>query len=335
MANEKFSRTVRIDLMPDFSASAASRSNRNDMLTRSNWSTRQRQTEAATATARSRYEDLLESVYDAAVIAAPSGKVIEVNGRAVEFLGYDREQFGSMNMIDLIDGADESVMRSIADTLLNERFALLQAFCKRNDGTTFPSEIAVNRLSTDNVRLCFFIRDVTLRYQAEETLRTEHTALQTCASGVAICDAAGILGYANPAFATMIGQDDEALVGADIRSVFGLSEVVDNLISSALESDETWMTEVGLENGEGTPLYMQISATASRGEDQSVRGIVFACADITAHKQAETESIAMHAETEARVKARTVDLMELNERLLGRIAELEVENEQLKRNTTI
>jgi len=119
-------------------------------------------------------------------------------------------------------------------------------------------------------------------------------------------------------------------VGADIRAVFGLPEVVDSLIGSALGSDQTWMIEVGLENSDGTPLYVQISATASRGDDQSVRGIVFACADITAHKQAETESMAMHAETEARVKARTVDLMAANERLLGRIAELEAENEKLK-----
>jgi len=323
MSDEKFSRTVRIDLMPV--GESMSPLVGNDMLARTGLSTRSRQAAAAAANTHSRYEELLESVYDAAVITAPSGKIIEVNGRAVEFFGYYREQLCALSMIQVIDGADETIMRNIADTLLNERFALLQAFCRRQDGSFFPAEIAVNRLSMDNVRLCFFIRDVTVRHQTEELLRTEHTAVQTCASGIAICDLSGAISYLNPALETMLGREAPELDGVDIREVLGGEEVAGSLIESALGNEETWMVECGLTDAEGESLFAQISATCSRAADGSPNGVVFSVADITEHKKAEEESEAAHAELEARVKARTMDMLDQNDRLQARIAELEAE----------
>ncbi len=328
MADEKFSRTVRIDLMPGGVSLSPLVSS--DLLARTGLSTRRRQAAVAAASTHTRYEELLESVYDAAVIASPSGKIIEVNGRAVEFFGYDRDQLCEMSMIQVIDGADETIMRNIADTLLNERFALLQAFCRRQDGSFFPAEIAVNRLSMDNVRLCFFIRDVSVRHQTEELLLTEHTAVQTCASGIAICDLAGAIGYVNPALEGMLGRDAAALDGVDIREVLGGPDVAGSLIESAIGNEETWMVECELENADGEALYAQISATCSRTADGSPNGIVFSVADITAHKKAEEESEAAHAELESRVKARTMDLLDQNDRLQARIAELEAELATMK-----
>jgi len=328
MAEDKFSRTVRIDLMP--SGESVAPQSGPDLLAKTGLSTRRRQAAVAAASTRSRYEELLESVYDAALITAPSGKIIEVNNRAVEFLGYDRGQLCEMNMINVIDGADESIMRNVADTLLNERFALLQAFCKRLDGTFFPAEIAVNRLSMDNVRLCFFIRDVTVRHQAEELLRLEHTAVQTCASGIAICGLDGGITYLNPALESMLGRDASTLDGVDIREVLGGAEVAGSLIESALGNEETWMVECDLTTLQGEPLFAQLSATCSRAADGTPSGIVFSVADITMHKRAEEEAEAAHAELEARVKARTMDLMDQNERLQGRIDELETTLQKTK-----
>ncbi len=329
MADDKLSKTVRIDLMPGGEVSPTAMG-RNDQLARANWSTRQRQAVVAAAATHSRYEELLESVYDAAVISAPSGKIIEVNGRAVEFLGYTRPQLCEMSMVDLIDGADEAIMRSISDTLLNERFALLQAFCRRNDGTLFPAEIAVNRLSMDNVRLGFFIRDVTVRYQTEEMLRTEHKALQTCASGIAITDTGGTLQYVNPALCSMLGREEEDLQGQDIREMLGSPADVGSLIDSSLGSDESWMIELDIDNGSGEPVYVQVSATCSRGSDDAARGIVFSVADITVHRKDEEESLAHHVEMEERVRARTMDLLQMTDRLQERVAELEAEVQQYK-----
>ncbi len=315
MSEESFSKTVRIDLMPGGegdSLLSGSDASRRDHLERANWSTRKRQTAAAAAATRSRYEDLLQSVYDAAVITSISGRILEVNGRAVEFLRYERSTLCEMVFSDVLEGADETLMKSIADTLDHERFALLQAYCRRCDGSSFPAEIAVSRLSADKVRLCFFIRDISVRRQTEEMLRTEHTAIQTCGSGIAIADISGLLGYANPAFAQLLGADTDALLHEDIREVFGSPDTVNDLIESALSDDQTWMSEVEIINGDALSLFIQISATCSRGADGEAHGIVFSLADITLHKQAENALEAAHSELEARVEARTTDLLQKN-----------------------
>ncbi len=324
--DESYSKTVRIDLMPE-RETASTVSGRNDLLAKANWSTRRRQAAVAAETVRSRYEDLLESVYDAAVISSPSGRIIDVNGRAVEFLGYSREQLCGMCMTDIIEGADETVMRDITETLLSERFALLQAFCCRQDESKFPAEIAVNRLSMDNMRLCFFIRDVSVRYEAQEMLRMEHAAVQNCASGIAICDTEGGLVYANPAFTEMLGWESEALPGREMRTMLGDSDGVDRLIACALSGDQTWMSEFEMKTPDERMIFLQVSVACCRRGDASPCGIVFAIADITLRKRMEDAAEAGHAEMEARVKARTRDLLEINDRLQTRIQDLEKELE--------
>jgi PAS domain S-box-containing protein len=313
-------KTVRIDLMPEAERSGLPGISkpRQDRLDAANWSTRKRQTAAAAAATRSRYEELLQSVYDAAVITSTSGRILEVNGRAVEFLRYERADLCMMHLPELLEGADEMLMKSIVETLEQERFALLQAFCRRSDGTSFPAEIAVSRLSLDKLRLCFFIRDITVRRQTEEMLRTEHTAVQTCGSGIAIADVDGLLGYVNPAFAKLMGSHEEALLHADARDVLGDPEGVDELISSALGDDQTWMSEMEMVNGVGETVFVQISATCSRTTDGAPRGIVFSLADITLHRRSEQE-------LEGRVEARTSDLLAINARL-----EEELEGVKLK-----
>jgi PAS domain S-box-containing protein len=304
-------------LMPDVDRSGLSQSGAAQLnhLKKATWSTRQRQTAAAAAATRSRYEELLQSVYDAAVITNPSGRILEVNGRAVEFLRYERATLCSMIFSDVLDGADETLMASIAETLSQERFALLQAYCRRRDGSSFPAEIAVSRLNGERDRFCFFIRDISVRHQTEEMLRTEHVAIQTCGSGIAITDVEGLLAYVNPAFSRMMGSDSEGLLDQDIRTVLGESELMTELMESALNDDQSWMSEVEIINSDGDPLSVQISATRSLGADGEQRGIVYSFADVTVHKQNEAALAAAHAELEARVEARTMDLLNENAKL--------------------
>ena len=299
MSNDAFSKTVRINLMPDSGTAIKTKLSSGDKIAAANWSTRKRVTAAAAAATRSKYEDLLQSVYDAAFITSASGRILEVNDRATEFMRYDKSELCLKNFIDLLDGADESLMQNIAETLKRERFALLQAFCRRRDTSLFPAEIAVSHLSGDNVRLCFFVRDITIRHNAEEMLRTEHTAVQTCGSGIAIADIDGLLGYVNPAFTRMIDSGRDALLNRNILDVFGGSEILADLISRALNDNETWLGEMKVVNTDGKTLYFRVSAACSRSADGEPRGIVFSFADITLNKQTELELQALKARRNA------------------------------------
>ena len=122
---------------------------------------------------------LLESVYDAVLITTRGGKIIECNERASEFFLMDSKAFDGQDMISLISGATESLIDTINKNLVSKKFTLVEARCKRSDGTSFAAEIAVNQVNLDaQGQLCFFVRDITLRQQAQQALEDAVERLQ-------------------------------------------------------------------------------------------------------------------------------------------------------------
>lgn len=124
-------------------------------------------TDAATARSPD-YESLLESVYDAVVITDERGIVADFNSRAVEFLAGSGADLHGACVLRYISGAEPDLIESILGNLRNHRFTLIEASCVRTDKSMFPAEIAVNRVGIGAERqLCFFIRDISVRKQAE------------------------------------------------------------------------------------------------------------------------------------------------------------------------
>lgn len=125
------------------------------------------------------YDLLLESVYDGVLITDAHGIVLDFNTRAQEFFLMNEKQLLGLPVIDLVSGADESLIDTIQTRLKTHRYALIEARCKRFDGGSFPSEIAVNRLMLDGEgQLCFFVRDITIRKEAQEKLESVIERLQ-------------------------------------------------------------------------------------------------------------------------------------------------------------
>ncbi|NCC52397.1 MAG: PAS domain S-box protein [Spartobacteria bacterium] len=117
------------------------------------------------------FQWLLQSVYDAVLISYTDGRIASVNSRALQFFRCARETFSHDSVLDLISGAHRNLLNTIRDHVSEDQFALVQAYCARDDGTFFPAEISVNILHWhQNDYLCFFIRDITRRKQAEKKM---------------------------------------------------------------------------------------------------------------------------------------------------------------------
>ncbi len=235
-----------------------------------------------------KYKELLQSLYDAALICDMSGRILDVNVRALEFLLYTREELGSMTIFDIISGADESLLKMLMENLENERFTLIQAYCVRRDGSFFPAEIAVNKLNLGGLRLCFFVRDITVRRQEQEMLRTEHNAIQNAGNGIAVADLEGILEYVNPAAAAMWGfAKPEELTSVDVRNLFSASDEFGSVISGVIQDHSSWTGELKARRRDGTEFDVQASAVCNRNSDGEPVGLVFSFVDISDRKRAE------------------------------------------------
>ncbi len=289
MDKKKFSNTMRIDLIPDVCAEPVA--GKAEVIVSSAPPERPERSASELGSPEeenSRYHDLLESIYDAVVITDLSGCIVDVNGRAVEFLKYPASCLQGVFIGEVVSGATAELVATLLENLNDERFTLIQAFCARRDGSMFPSEIAVSYLRFGEGQLCFFVRDITVRRQAEEMLRTEHNALQNAGTGIGIANLSMAFEYVNPALARMLGYaDSRDVVSSHIDALIRDEATTQALRSAIVNAQTDWTGEVMLLRADGGPLSAQVAAACNRSADGEVIGFVFSFVDLTDRHQAE------------------------------------------------
>jgi PAS domain S-box-containing protein len=288
-SNGSFSSTMRIEIPPDLTDDRAQKAAKGDTTRfRVRPPTQKLARARAPDAPGSKYSQLLQSIYDAALITDLDGRIVDSNARASEFFLYDRKEFPSLTVLDMISGTDPSLLATLCRNVQNEKFALLQAYCVRKDKSFFPAEIAVNILKFEEMRLCFFVRDVTLRRRAEEMLRTEHNALQNSASGIAIADANAKLAYVNPSFIKLWRlKNAEQVIGGDVRALLSDSPEADRLVRAVLTEHGSWNGDVTARREDGTRFLAQVAAACNRDSDGQVVGMVLSFVDVSDRKRAE------------------------------------------------
>lgn len=283
---QSFSSTMRIEIPPDLLAEVAPKGPETARLRARTKSPETKRFTSARVT-DDKYNQLLQSIYDAAIITTTSGQVVDCNIRASEFFYFTRDEFNRLNILNIISGADPKLLSTLYQNLQNEKFALIQAYCIRKDGSYFPAEIAVNPLKFEQFYFCFFVRDITVRRKAEEMLRTEHNAIQNAGNGIAIADVRGRLEYVNPAFVKMWGfqkaEDAHGLNASDLFSDSNANEVLQNV----MRTGESWTGEFSAKRTNGEQFSVQVAAACNRDADGEVVGMVLSFVDITDRKRAE------------------------------------------------
>ena len=282
------SRTMRIDLTPDILEQKH--------IARPDAGPRRpiiRVTKAKASTSvvgDSDFQQLLQNVYDGAVITDYTGRIVDANVRLTQFLGYEHEELCRMEVFDLLYGADETLIPMIRENLANTRFVLLQAFFVRKDETVFATETAINRLFLSGQDyLCFFVRDISLRRQAEEQLRTEHTAIQLAGSGIAIADLQSHVMYGNPTALRMWGiETQEAAQSMTLSQLFS-DPTLGTTILNRVSIGQAWCQEVEACRTDGSTFFVEAAAAANFNTDDELTGIVLSFNDITARRHAEAQ----------------------------------------------
>ncbi|NCC53393.1 MAG: PAS domain S-box protein, partial [Spartobacteria bacterium] len=284
MSEEEFySSTMRIDISPDLMEQARAERMAADVNKRQPRTVIRIPKKAPMTTMGGQdFNELLQNIYDAVLITDMTGNINSVNVRAMQFFQYSRDDLCQRNILSVLSGADESLLTTITRTLENDRFVLIQAYCSCEDGSIFPAEISVNHLHlSTKVYLSFFIRDITLRKQAEEQLRTGYNAIQNSITGIAIADIEGQLGYCNPAFMMLLGlQTPEEAHTKNIRN-FLCDEAYADVIIETILAGEAWGNELKMNRIDGTSFYVQLSVSTNLNPEGEVAGMVLSLVDIT------------------------------------------------------
>lgn len=228
------------------------------------------------------FQQLFQSVYDGAVITDLTGKIVDANSRVMYFLQYPRTKLLTLRLTEIISGANTSTMSTLLAGIEKDRFILIQAYCIRNDNTLFPCEIAVNSLHVRGKQyLCCFIRDISWRRQAEEMLRTVHTAIQNSATGIAIADLNAQIEYINLAGARLWGRSRmESLLNVNLRDLIKDHESVHAMIL-AVKRGENWSSKLDLTSDTAPTIHVQMAVAPNRDTEDNLIGMVISFLDIS------------------------------------------------------
>lgn len=252
---------------------------------------------------------LLDAHFDAVLIADSSGRIVESNYRAEELLGYSADELKNINLIEVIDKADQALINKFNELVDNHHYVLVEGYCLCRDQSVFPAEIAlgVKRLEEYDDSLVLFIRDIEERKQIESRLDTIYRALQNAAIGIVTATIDGTIDTVNPAFLDTWGLDrDYKAAGRDVASFFCDPDEIKDILGKVKESYICMHETLGLRQ-DGSTFPAQISvAPDTEGADNKPRGFVISCKDNTA--TAEADELRRRAEQKQiendRIKAR-------------------------------
>jgi PAS domain S-box-containing protein len=292
---KQIKRTMKFELLPDIPSEPASRKKLVVMRGTANRTTSHVKVEnsaeeIASDSRYKRYNELLQNIYDAALVSDVSGRVVDANIRAVDHFLFSKEELRELSVFDVISGLDPAQMQTVVETLENERYVLItSAYCLRKGGTYFIAEISVTKLQLGTLHLCFFIRDITLRKQQEDMLLTEHNAIQNAGNGIAVSDIQGSLEYFNPALMQMWGYTDLAeLAGHDVRALFADAAAVVGLMAAVQGEQQGWVGELKARRRDGSEFDVQVSGACNKDSEGEPVGMVFSFVDISDRKRADS-----------------------------------------------
>jgi PAS domain S-box-containing protein len=135
--------------------------------------------------AAARFRGLLEAAPDAMVCADSGGRIVLVNAQAERLFGYPREDLAGQLVEILVPEASKAAhpalrARYSGDPQPRHIGADQDLSGRRRDGSTFPAEIALSALDTDQGTLTSAaIRDVTIQRQARVELQRANRNLKS------------------------------------------------------------------------------------------------------------------------------------------------------------
>jgi len=257
--------------------------------------------QAAEALAAANFENekitrILESVPDGMAIVNDHHKILMTNYNFRQMTGYTRDELlgRAVEMLVPVEIAAPHVEwrdEYIKNPKARPMGALRNLFCRRKDGTSFPVEISLSPLGTDEGTLVIAaVRDITERLRAQQVVSQLAALVESSDDAIIGKTLDGIIVSWNRGAESIYGYTAQEVVGKPISLLVppdradDLPRIIEKLRSG--EQIESYETERMRKDGQ----RIEISVTISPVKDIAGRitGASTIARDITALKKAES-----------------------------------------------
>ena len=251
-------------------------------------------------------EALINQGPDAIYITDLNGQILDTNQMASEQLGFSKEEFLQMGMMDL--HPDTNFVETVRSKLKEIPFktSLLKSTTHvKKDGSYLPVEIKISKIEINNAPYVLgFVRDISNRIEQqkkqEELFERNQLILETTLDGFILACSSGKIIRTNRSYQKMTGYDEEELLEMTIMELEASlsSEEIHKKISRMLAAGGARFETAHLKkNGDLVDLDVSISIMNMEGKSyfaafcrdisQQKKAAVKLLADITKEKLAE------------------------------------------------
>ncbi len=149
-----------------------------------------------------KYRTLVETSADAVLLQKPSGQIVDCNSAASSIFGYAREELNDLSMADLVPENVASLLPAEVTSEMTTGGGFVETVYRRRDGKLFPAEVSSQIVSVGGQAFVLsFIRDITLRKQAEDAVRDSEeryrSLVETSPDAIALTDLRGHIQVCN------------------------------------------------------------------------------------------------------------------------------------------
>ena len=145
--------------------------------------------EEALRLSEQRYRTLTEQAVDAFLVHDENWRVLEVNRRACESLGYSREELLQKRITDLEQDHDQTALEQLTRELRPGEVRTLIGSHQRKNGSRFPVEVRLGSFDADGRRLFHALcRDITERKRTADSLELFRTLVDRVNDAIEVND---------------------------------------------------------------------------------------------------------------------------------------------------
>ena len=218
------------------------------------------------------FRSLLSGMYDAVLIVDDKGYLIQSNDRAREFFGYGEGELWNINCSQLIPKLNAQVLYKIWSHIRQSRFTVVNAICKRKDGSVFPGEIAISSMQMNfSTTMVLAIRNVERRNKTQHVNRIRDKVLKYAGVGIVSCKPDGTIEYANAAFQKLVHATGmPEVLAVNISDFFKHADQCRALLETPTKVS-SWSGTIELTTMSNQKIKVQ--ATSARAEAQSTKGV--------------------------------------------------------------
>ena len=251
-------------------------------------------TERALRESERRYRFLFNNINDLVTVMRLTGKglpgkYIEANDIACKNLGYTKEEFAKLSILDVVDSKERDKDSMKWEKLLTDKHVLFETTLVTKNGIKIPAEVNAHLVDfEDHPSIFTCTRDITIRKKSEKELQSERDKFQgvlnAIGEGLYIVNRNFIIEYQNKILIESFGNMEGKKC---YNAFFQLNEPCEFCnMHEVLKSGETLGVETVITEGKSFDIFFSPYTDL----DGNIKAVVF-MRDVTENRRLKAEAL--------------------------------------------